>query len=323
MSRSTVVHLVDDTTAGGVMRVVGHIMTAPELSAIAQHSLRCIDRKGFDLGQIKADMIVSHLAISWRSLPMLVSLRIRHPKTMLIHVEHSYTKTFVAENVTRKGRFAALLRLAYSMFNRIVAVSDAQGQWLVESGAVKASALRVIKSCVNLSAFRALERPTGPVRVIGAIGRLDRQKGFDTLIKAFTQINDPEIALHIYGQGNQEQKLRALAAEDSRIQFRGFVDPLTALANVDAVAIPSRWEAYGLVAIEALSGGRALLVNEIDGLQDHLPYGAKAVAGTSVVNWQSAIRKLISNSTSGCQSIGDFESCFVDGWRELIPCEDL
>jgi glycosyltransferase involved in cell wall biosynthesis len=322
MALPTIVHLADDATAGGVMRVLDHILTAPELSEIAQHSLKCVDRNGMPLGHIEADMIVSHLAISWRSMPMLMLLRMRNPKTVLVHVEHSYTEAFVAENVTRKKRFAALLRLAYGIFNQVIAVSEAQGKWLRTSGAVKASSLSVIQSCVDLSAFRYLKHPSGPVRVIGAIGRLDRQKGFDTLIEAFKQTRDPNIALYVYGEGDEEEKLRALAEGDPRIQFQGFADPVIAIGSVDAVAMPSRWEAYGLVAIEALAAGRKLSVSKVDGLRDHIPFGAVGINGNSVSEWQREIERLTAvgtgNAIAAIPVQNFFMRRFADSWRGLL-----
>lgn len=323
MTLPRIVHLVDDTTAGGVMRVLDHILTAPAMSQTADHSLVVIDPGRISLARIEADVIVSHLAISWRAMPMLVSLRGRHPKTPLIHVEHSYTKAFVARNVIHKRRFSTLLRVAYRLFDRVVAVSQAQGQWLAQSGAVRASVLSVIPSCVDLSAFRAVVPAKSPARVIGAIGRLDRQKGFDTLIKAFRQTTRPDMFLHVYGQGPEEDALRSLAADDPRIRFMGFSpDPATAMAAVDVVAMPSNWEAYGLVAIEALAAGRSLLVNDIDGLIDHMPQGAQVVFDRSVAGWQDALEGVVAGErqTQDTRNAnGPYpEVSFSKNWQELL-----
>lgn len=272
------------------MRVLDHLMTAPALSRGATHSLKVVDRGAIFSGRIEADLIVSHLAVSWRVLPLLLSLRARHPAARLVHVEHSYTEAFVATNVIHTRRFALLLRAAYRLFDRVAAVSHAQGEWLQRSGAVPQSALTVIQSCVDLSAFRAIAPPTAPVRVFGAIGRLEKQKGFDTLIRAFRMTDRSDISLCIFGEGAEEASLRALAEDDARIHFKGFThDPVAAMATVDAVAMPSVWEAYGLVAIEALAAGRRLLVNPVDGLRDHIPNGARAVGNGSVSAWKDAI----------------------------------
>lgn len=323
MSRLRVVHLVDDTTAGGVMRVLDHIMRAQKLAEQATHSLQCVPRGRVLMQRIDADVIVSHLAVSWRTLPMLAGLRLAHPRTPLIHVEHSYTAHFTRHNVIRKRRFATLLRTAYALFDHLVAVSHAQGAWLVQSGAVKRSKLTVIQSCVDLSAFRGLSAPKGPVQVIGAIGRLDAQKGFDTLVQAFRKTTNPDIALHIYGEGSEESTLRALAASDSRIQFKGFApDPVAAMAAVDAVAMPSRWEAYGLVAIEALAARRPLLVNAIDGLSDHLPRGAQKVDHQDIPAWQKAIETLTAVGAPFRRSGADIsetpEDIFEAAWLDLL-----
>ncbi|AUH33057.1 glycosyltransferase family 4 protein [Paracoccus tegillarcae] len=326
MGLPSVVHLVDDTTAGGVMRVVDHIITAPAMAEFAQHSLQCVDRGRLSLGRIKADVIVSHLAISWRSLPVLAALKLMNPHARLVHVEHSYTENFVAHNVTHERRFAVLLRIAYRLFDRVVAVSRAQGNWLVSSGAVPAARLSVIQSCVDLSAFLDLDRPIGPIRVIGAVGRLERQKGFDTLITAFRQTTNPDIALHIFGEGAEEQRLRNLASGDPRIAFFGLVAPIEAMGAVDAVAMPSRWEAYGLVAIEALAAGRALLTSDVDGLKDHLSLGAIAVQDASTEIWRTEIERLtegdVSQPASTITTMEGLSTNFSRDWQRILH-EDL
>lgn len=323
MARLRVVHLVDDTTAGGVMRVLDHLMTSPELSRDATHSLEIVDRSAVFLNRITADLIVSHLAVSWRVLPLLLSLRARNPDAPLIHVEHSYTEGFVAANVTHTRRFALLLRIAYRVFDRVVAVSHAQGEWLERSGAVRHSALTVIQSCVDLSAFRAVAPTATPIRVFGAIGRLDKQKGFDTLIRAFRMTDRSDISLYIYGEGAEEASLRALAGDDARIHFKGFThDPVAAMASVNAVAMPSVWEAYGLVAIEALAAGRRLLVNPVDGLMDHIQHGALVVRSGSVSAWKHAILDLVeARSEIDTSSIGPslrLEDNFAAQWCSLV-----
>lgn len=323
MNLPRIIHLVDDTTAGGVMRVLDHILTAPEMARAGSHSLISINRGRISLDRIKADIIVSHLAISWRTMPMLITLRARHPLTPMVHVEHSYTEAFVAANVIRKRRFATLLRIAYGLFNKVVAVSQAQGQWLVRSGAVRPSSLKVIPSCVDLSAFRTLPIAPTPIRVIGAIGRIDRQKGFDTLVSAFRRTTNPDLILKIYGEGAEKETLRDLARDDPRIHFMGFSsDPVAAMASVDLVAMPSNWEAYGLVAIEALAASRILFVSGVDGLADHIQHGARAVTENSVDAWHFALENAAQDraavSQRPCVTSRCLETAFSDGWCQMV-----
>lgn len=110
--------------------------------------------------------------------------------------------------------------------------------------------------------------PDRPV-IFGAIGRFHQQKGFDTLIAAFRSPALAETQLIIAGAGDQEPFLRKLAGDAPNIKFIGpEKDPAAFYTQVDCVIIPSRWEAFGLVASEAMAAGRVVIASDIDGLTE-------------------------------------------------------
>ena len=286
-----IAHLVDDTNPGGVTRYLDFLARDPGMAALARQEIVEVPRTRAASARVQADVIVSHLTVSWRGLPGLMALRARHAGTPLIHVEHSYSAGFVAANVSAPRRFLTLLRTAYALFDRVVAVSHPQASWLAARDLVRLDALTVIQPQVDLSRFRALPRPTGPVRCFGAVGRLDAQKGFDVLIRAFQAVQGDDLSLKIFGDGPERGRLEDLAAGDPRIRFQGFAaDPAMAYAACDAVVMPSRWEPYGLVAQEALAAGRPVLVSGVDGLSDHLASGAIATSGPGVEALTEALR---------------------------------
>jgi D-inositol-3-phosphate glycosyltransferase len=324
-----VLHLVDDVTAGGVMRVVDHIMTSPDLAATAQHSVLQVPRGKVSTQKYDADLIVSHLSISWRNLPLLIAARAANASTRLVHVEHSYTEAFVALNVKHRARFAALLKTAFSLFDQVVAVSHAQAAWIASRGYCRANKIVTIQSCVDLSAFRAMPAPKGRSRIFAAIGRLDTQKGFDTLIEAFKQRSSDGLELHIYGEGNEELALRNLAAGDQGIVFKGWAaDPLAAFSDADVVLMPSRWEAYGLVAVEGLSAGRQVFCSNTDGLRDHADAGAILVSGRTASAWTAVIEAAQSEARiphqSGSIRVDNvLERRFSKAWSALVRIHGL
>lgn len=321
MTRPTIVHLIDDTTAGGVMRLLDFIRTDPGMARLANHDVQVVKRGALSVRRIKADLIVSHLSVSWRTLPALVSLRAIHSGLPLIHVEHSYTQHFTALNVPNKDRFLTLLRVAYSMFDRVVAVSQAQGDWMLKRGLVHPDALCVIPPMVDLSGFAALPSPAGLPKRIGAIGRLDRQKGFDLLVQAFRALPNADLELVFYGDGPQRAELEALAGNDARIRFAGHLnDPERAMASVDAVAMPSRWEAYGLVAREARAAGRPVLVSGHDGLLDQVGNGAIRVSPFTVSGWTAALAKLAAGQqpVPSRSDITVETTRFTNAWADLL-----
>lgn len=327
MTRATVLHLVDDTTAGGVMRVLEFLKSSATLNAAADHQVKSIKRGAIPTKRLKADIIVSHLAISWGTLPSLLALRLMHPGTPLVHVEHSYTEAFVRHCVKRTRRFHLLLRTGFRIFDRIVAVSNGQAAWFQTAGLVQKDRVHTIQSCVDLKAFRQLRRRASSRMVFGAIGRFEDQKGFDILVDAFRRLPNRNVELRLYGQGSEEDRLRALAGDDDRIRFMGHVaDPTAALSDLDVVLMPSRWEAYGLVGVEALSAGRKLIANRIDGMQDHAAGGALFSKGSSAEDWLTTLRDFLA-CPSAIEGVADYrtsnrlERRFELGWLNLV--EDL
>ena len=103
------------------------------------------------------------------------------------------------------------------------------------------------------------------------LGRLDiAQKGLDLLLQAFSSIADTTSSeLMIAGSGPDEAKVRELARRlgvGERVVFAGHVRPaerFELLASAEIVAMPSRYETFGLVAAEALAVGTPVVAFDI------------------------------------------------------------
>src|SRR5699024_364664 len=96
--------------------------------------------------------------------------------------------------------------------------------------------------------------------VILAIGRLTYQKGFDILIEAFRKISKKySMKLIILGEGEQRQELELLInkyALGDRISLQGFVDnPYRYMKRAAIFVLPSRWEGFPNVLVEAMACG--------------------------------------------------------------------
>lgn len=319
-----VLHIVDDATATGVSRVVEFISTSDNLARHANHKIHQVERGQFGAVPMDADIIVSHTTISWRTLPALIALRASRPNIPMIHVEHNYTASFVTHNVKHRARFMGMLKVGYSLFTRVVAVSDEQAAWMVFRNLVADTQVTTIQSCVDLTAFECIPSRFQPIRTIGAIGRLDQQKGFDLLIPAFRALPDPALRLMIFGTGPKEANLRQRAAGDERIEFAGFCSDATQpMRNVDAVVMPSRWEAFGLVAIEALAAHRPLLCARADGLIDHAQLGVTYFDDLNVDCIRRGMEDFIAAPNTlpkgGQYAFSNRKThAFEDGWLKLI-----
>jgi glycosyltransferase involved in cell wall biosynthesis len=169
--------------------------------------------------------------------------------------------------LSRFLRFQSI-RLFYPHFSAIVAVSHGVAGDTQRISKVSMDKIHVIRNPVITDKLLTLSQipPVHPwlvektEPVILGIGRLTRQKGFDTLIRAFALINQSiPSRLIILGDGNLRQELIDLAKElgvDNRVDFPGFSDnPYSLLNVVDLFILSSRWEGSPNALTEAMALG--------------------------------------------------------------------
>ncbi|WP_176084635.1 glycosyltransferase [Martelella sp. HB161492] len=320
----TVYHLVDDASFGGVNRMLDHLTRMAGQNA-AGHQIVRIKRGQLSPPRLAGvSHVVSHLSICWKNMPLITALRARYAGVPLIHVEHSYSERFVTARVENRDRFETLLSAAYALFDKVVAVSWQQGQWLARKF-VSEDRLEVIEPCVALDAFFALpDRLPAGKTVIGAIGRFDMQKGFDILIEGLRKSDRQDIELHLFGCGEQEKQLRKLAGQDPRIVFCGYAEsPAAAMSTCDVIAMPSRFEPYGLVALEAMAAGRPVIASDADGLAGHIENGAINVGDNTPDGWRHFLdglefRTIRPGEASRRKQARDAEQRFAKRWLHLL-----
>ncbi|MGM0934480.1 MAG: glycosyltransferase family 4 protein [Bacteroidota bacterium] len=113
----------------------------------------------------------------------------------------------------------------------------------------------------NPVSFTTEDTSTVQKKQIVAIGRLIAQKGFDRLVKAYSQIahNFPDWKLIIVGEGQDKDYLKKLVNKfnlTDKIIFKApSKDIKNILLNSSILAMTSRYEGFGLVLTEAMECG--------------------------------------------------------------------
>lgn len=106
--------------------------------------------------------------------------------------------------------------------------------------------------------------------------RLDRPKRIDLLINAMKLVKE-DISLLIAGTGPDEERLKALAADDPRIHFLGYVsdeEMLKLYGDARAVPFVPADEDYGLITIEAMKSSKPIItVNDSGGPSEFVTHG--------------------------------------------------
>ena len=225
----------------------------------------------------KPDVIHSHLMH-----PNLIS-RIANFRTgiPLINTVH------ISERRSGQELFFLLDSMTHGLCSCYTAVSNASARFHERKIHLKKGTIRTIRNGVDPAAECSPEelrsaRDRWQVamcsRLLGAIGRLDQQKGFDRLLRVLRSLEKmvPEQetwGVVILGEGPERKKLESMAREypcrKLVIRFPGFEPCAASLsAAFDAFVMPSRYEGYGLVFAEAISQGLPCVYHPVDSLPE-------------------------------------------------------
>lgn len=285
-TKKHIIHILDDLAMGGVTRALKNF-EHPSLTQIGTHEIVDI-RKGAVRATSRADIAIVHFTANWKKLGWLMDLRFRGGFSRIMLIEHSYTQGYERSEVRPRRRFRQMLRIAYRLVDTIIAVSAAQRAWMLEHNLArpdKVIAIPQSRPCDDLLKIAPCHRDAGPLQ-IGAFGRFHRQKGFDLLLEAMSRVPPHMAELKLAGTGPDEALLRPRAEALPHVQIiDAFASPEAFLSTLDIVAIPSRWEAFGLVGTEARAAGRPILAARVDGLIDqtgetgfaHAPHNVSSI----------------------------------------------
>jgi glycosyltransferase involved in cell wall biosynthesis len=113
--------------------------------------------------------------------------------------------------------------------------------------------------------------------IIGSIGRLSRQKGFDILLQAVHQLDRKTVHVLIIGNGREEAHLRSLAHSlriSRQIHFAGYrYDVPQLLGALDLYVHPARFEGMPNALLEAMAAGVPIVATAVDGSNELIEDG--------------------------------------------------
>jgi glycosyltransferase involved in cell wall biosynthesis len=105
------------------------------------------------------------------------------------------------------------------------------------------------------------------------VGDISRHKGVHVLLDAFATLPEPNVRLHVVGQGPMVPQVLELADRDKRVNYHGYLPHGEALwdlyAGASLFVMPSIWlEPQGLVAAEAFAFGTPVIGSAIGGIPE-------------------------------------------------------
>ena len=201
----------------------------------------------------------------------------------LAGVKHLLHTVHVAEARFLPWRFA-MARLLSESCERIICVSPSVLDHHARRSGLPLSKYRLIPNGIDIDAYVRDRRRRSQCRaqwgvaqdqvVAAFVGRLDVQKGIDTLLEAIGRLRPARASIRFVLAG--EGPLRArVAAFVGRHENQGFVrhlgfvhDVRAVLSAADMLVMPSRWEGFGLAAVEAMAAGLPVIASDVAGLRE-------------------------------------------------------
>jgi glycosyltransferase involved in cell wall biosynthesis len=226
------------------------------------------------LGETRPDGLIS--ALAHQNLLAIAANRAVDGKTRVIVSEHSTDNALTRDRHTwTRWTLPALARRQYLMADAIVTVSRGLADHLAEVTGLPRERITTIYNPVvgrDLQAKAAahLDHPwlqPGQPPVVLGVGRLQEQKDFPTLIRAFARLHATRpLRLVILGRGPNRQKteiaqneLRDLARSlgvENDFDLPGYVaNPYPYMARSGVFALSSAWEGFGNALVEAMACG--------------------------------------------------------------------
>jgi glycosyltransferase involved in cell wall biosynthesis len=185
---------------------------------------------------------------------IFAALSLRIPTVLVDHLP--------SPGLTWKGRW--LQRAVTWRCAARVSVGTQASRLTERYAGLPAGSVGTIRNGVPTAPRRPDHTDDGPV-VVGALARLEHQKGLDVLIRALAVV--PAARLVIAGEGSQRVELERLARATGvadRVELLGFRSDATALlARFDVLAVPSREETFPLAMLEAMQAGVPVVATSV------------------------------------------------------------
>ena len=227
------------------------------------------------LNKIQRMLLLSGLNLFLFLLPIL-----RNYNLIIVHnarLIKPLTKLFpdipvVAFNHTGKAKQIDSFTHAYHSFtvNKVIA-----GKINKKKGNKKHTTC-IPNAIFNLSKYKTSYSSRRPL-IVGSLGRFVSKKGFDILIKACSNIK--HIELYLGGDGPLKDGFQIMQNNICpHLHLLGWIDDLdNFFSKIDIFCLPSKFEPFGLVLIEAMSRGIPVISTSCDGPKEIISQGIDGI----------------------------------------------
>ena len=291
-----------------------------------------------ELMRIRPDITISVLR---REINFINSIPDGSHKIGELHVNRSNYRNFTSRDNNLVKRFFArfwmndLLRHLKKLDRMIVLTEDAKRDW------PELSNVQLIPDPIP---FKVDQVSTLSSKRVVSIGRYAYEKGNDLLLRAWAKVEKQcqDWTLDIYGQGNQtpyRELMQELGIDEKRCRLHGSItDVKNIYQGCSVFTLPSRFEGFGLVIIEAMACGVPVVVFDCENGPRNIittNFDGILVKPFDVNEYADSLLRLIqddqllsqmgkrAHESSKCYLIEDIAQKWKDLFDEIITKDEL
>ncbi|MGK5111501.1 MULTISPECIES: glycosyltransferase [unclassified Geodermatophilus] len=277
--RATGLRVVDYAPSHGV----GHFKQASPDSPL--ELLRQFGRLRADIRRNRYDVVHTHTSVAG-AMGRVAAWSCRTP--VRVHMVHA----FAGHDAVPQPR-RTLFRLAERALDRITTHTVVGSVFMRDVGlrsrVLRPGRVTVIPNASRMPVRDGTDADRARLRselglppdalLVALIGRVEEQKGADTLVRAAVAVTAavPRASVVVVGDGTHRARVERLAAElglAGRVHVTGWRHDLADVVRaIDVLALPSRWEAFGIVNLEAMAAAKPVVGFAVGGVPEVVVHG--------------------------------------------------
>jgi glycosyltransferase involved in cell wall biosynthesis len=214
--------------------------------------------------RLRPDVIHLHSSIAGGVVRLCMLLLPGAPK--VVYCAHGWAWDRDGSKISKRLVVAAE-RILAKITDSIICISTHDHNTAIAHGIPPSRLRLVFNGIANIPATEATYIDI-PARDVLFVGRFDQQKGADLFIQALAELA-PNVSAYMIGDA--VLGVDGLPQPTNNVKLTGWIprEQVGAyMARVQVVVIPSRWEGFGLVALEAMRCNRAVIAANVGGLKD-------------------------------------------------------
>ena len=235
---------------------------------------------------------------------------------VITHWHNVYGKTkrdgFFLRNLYSICRTNLLMKYSYNFSHNTVAISKKVKFYNCNKFNISKKKVSVIYNAIDFKKIpKNFKSDKNNYIKIGTVGKVCEQKGIDELLIAFSIARKKikNLKLEIIGNVNFKEPNHYTKKIKSLVENLGLSDDVFFTGNLDYIdvfkkmdswklfVLSSKWEGFGLVIIEAMAFGKAVIASDVDAIPEIIDHGKNGIIYKSgnTKDLSSKIISLISN----------------------------